>query len=221
MSFLAHGRGKKDFSTRWRRHGRQRKLASRTPALRIELVFAGNFMTGEESDEFDQLPQKPEFAAAVKSLGFVTGDQKSRALREADLFCFPTQYLGENQPVNLIEAMAFGLPIVTTRWRSLPEMLPPGFPGLVNGQDPDEIATALLHMLGDEIAKPLREFSQPLLGGTISLQNGLRLPQPRNTLMSCEIARPQYPVFIENRPAPTQFDRRRFRSEPAKTSGGL
>ena len=97
-------------------------------------------------DEFDRLLQKPEYAAAVKSLGFVSGAEKSRALREADLFCFPTQYLGENQPVSLIEAMAFGLPIVTTRWRSLPEMLPPGYPGLVNGQDPDEIATALLHM---------------------------------------------------------------------------
>jgi len=49
--------------------------------------------------------------------------------------------------VNLIEAMAFGLPIVTTRWRSLPEMLPPNHPGLVGGQDADEIAAALLNVL--------------------------------------------------------------------------
>ena len=31
----------------------------------------------------------------------------------------------------MVEAMAFGLPVVTTRWRSIPEMLPPDYPGLV------------------------------------------------------------------------------------------
>ena len=39
--------------------------------------------------------------------------------------------------------MAFGLPIVTTRWRSLPEMLPPNYPGLVDSQSPEQIAAAL------------------------------------------------------------------------------
>jgi glycosyltransferase involved in cell wall biosynthesis len=155
--FLANGlREKGLFATMHGVVAANRTLASAHRNLRMELVFAGNFMTGEESDEFDRLLQKPEYAAAVKSLGFITGAEKSRVLREADLFCFPTQYLGENQPVSLIEAMAFGLPIVTTRWRSLPEMLPPGYPGLVNGQDPDEIATALLHMIGDESSETLR-----------------------------------------------------------------
>jgi len=78
-------------------------------------------------------------------------------LREADLFLFPTRYLGENQPVNLIEAMAFGLPIITTRWRSLPEMLPPSYPGLVNNQNTGEIAAALLKMLAYESGELLRK----------------------------------------------------------------
>jgi glycosyltransferase involved in cell wall biosynthesis len=59
--------------------------------------------------------------------------------------------------VNLIEAMAFGLPIVTTRWRSLPEMLPPDYPGLVSGQDADEIATALLKVLAVKSGERARE----------------------------------------------------------------
>jgi glycosyltransferase involved in cell wall biosynthesis len=77
-------------------------------------------------------------------------------LRDADLFCFPTQYLGENQPVNLIEAMAFGLPIVTTQWRSLPEMLPPDYPGLVSGQSPHEIAVALFILMSGRTGEQLR-----------------------------------------------------------------
>jgi glycosyltransferase involved in cell wall biosynthesis len=49
--------------------------------------------------------------------------------------------------VNLIEAMAFGLPIVTTCWRSLPEMFPPDYPGLVADQNPHEVAAAILKIL--------------------------------------------------------------------------
>jgi len=134
------------------------KLAAENSPLRLKLLVAGNFMTASEQGEFNRLIDSPEYAAAVKHLGFVSGDDKNRALREADLFCFPTQYLGENQPVNLIEAMAFGLPIVTTRWRSLPEMLPPDYPGLVNGQDAGEVAGALLKMADREDSECLREI---------------------------------------------------------------
>jgi len=133
-------------------------LAAGRRKIRMKLFFAGNFMTAEDGEEFDRLLQIPEFAGAVNHLGFVTGEEKIRVLREADLFCFPTLYLGENQPVCLIEAMAFGLPIVTTRWRSLPEMLPPGYPGLVNGHDPGEIADALLKMAAIETSERLREI---------------------------------------------------------------
>ena len=99
-------------------------------------------------------------------------------LREAGLFLFPTRYLGENQPVNLIEAMAFGLPIVTTRWRSLPEMLPPDYPGLVNGQDPDEIAAAILQVLAEQSGVRVRAaFLRPLHAGTPSRRPRRRHPQ--------------------------------------------
>jgi len=134
-----------------------RRLAERVRKVRMKLVFAGNFMTSEEREEFERLHKEPEFTDAVDHLGFVSGGEKIRVLREADLFCFPTLYLGENQPVCLIEAMAFGLPIVTTRWRSLPEMLPQNYPGLVNGHDPEEIADALLKIAVLDISEGLRE----------------------------------------------------------------
>jgi glycosyltransferase involved in cell wall biosynthesis len=87
----------------------------------------------------------------------VSGERKNELLREAGLFLFPTRYLGENQPVNLIEAMAYGLPIVTTRWRSLPEMLPLNHPGLVNDQGPEEIAGAILRVLAEKSGVRVRQ----------------------------------------------------------------
>ncbi len=132
-------------------------LAAENCPVRLKLSAAGSFVTHAEQAEFERLQALPEFAGTLQHLGFVSGAEKDRALREADLFCFPTVYLGENQPVNLIEAMAYGLPILTTRWRSLPEMFPADYPGLVDDQDPEKIAAVLhqLKLLGD--GRELRE----------------------------------------------------------------
>ncbi len=94
----------------------------------------------------------------MRYLGFVSAAAKEQALREADLFCFPTYYPNENQPVNLIEAMAFGLPILTTRWRSLPELLPHGYQRLVDIHAPEQITEALIASLTMETPEPFREI---------------------------------------------------------------
>lgn len=133
-----------------------RELAARRLPMQLRLITAGNFVNDDEKSEFDRLREDPEFAVTVTHLGFVSGEQKNRLLREAGLFLFPTRYLGENQPVNLIEAMAFGLPIVTTRWRSLPEMFPANYAGLVSGQDPDENAAAILKVLAERSGTRVR-----------------------------------------------------------------
>jgi glycosyltransferase involved in cell wall biosynthesis len=134
-----------------------RELAARRLPLQLSLTIAGNFVTDEEQAEFAALQKNPEIAAMIQHVGFVSGERKVELLRDADVFLFPTRYLGENQPVNLIEAMAFGLPIVTTRWRSLPEMLPPNYPGLVSGQNPEEIAAAILQVLALKSGEQVRE----------------------------------------------------------------
>jgi glycosyltransferase involved in cell wall biosynthesis len=126
--------------------------------FRLELMVAGNFVNDAEKLEFDRIAATPEGAKCIRYLGFVAGAEKDRALREADLFCFPTYYQNENQPVNLIEAMAFGLPIITTRWRSLPELLPPGNLGLVDICSPEQIADALTVSITEEASEAVRDL---------------------------------------------------------------
>ncbi len=135
-----------------------RTLAARHPVLRMKLMVAGTFVNASERAEFDRVMVDADFARAVEYRGFVSGEEKDRLFREADLFCFPTHYLGENQPVNLIEAMAFGLPVVTTRWRSLPEMLPADYPGLVPIRAPEKVAAALLQLMLQETGESLRQM---------------------------------------------------------------
>jgi glycosyltransferase involved in cell wall biosynthesis len=156
--FLAHcTREKGLFATMAAVVAANRDLAARRAPLRLKLCAAGNFVTAAERLEFDRQMKIPEFAEAVKYLGFVSAEEKRIALCQADLFCFPTCYFGENQPVNLIEAMAFGLPIVTTRWRSLPEMLPPDYPGLVDPQSPEQTAAALIKLASGIYGEIMRE----------------------------------------------------------------
>ena len=136
-----------------------RRLAEEKSPFSLRLLVAGTFVRPAEKAEFEQILKQPG-AELIEHFGFVSGDQKNQLLREADLFCFPTYYENENQPVNLIEAMAFGLPILTTRWRSLPELFPADYPGLVNIRSPEQIASVMPGLILGEAGDNFREIFQ-------------------------------------------------------------
>lgn len=104
-------------------------------------------------------PEKPvlEARAAVLGLqervsfpGYLTGTAKGRALLDADVFAFPTRY-GEGCPVALLEAMAAGLPIVTTRAGGIPDIFEDGINGLlIHPVRVDTIKAALRRALTDQ-----------------------------------------------------------------------
>lgn len=132
------------------------RLRASGSRISLHLTVAGNFVTAEERSRFDALCARPEAGDLIRYVGFVSGAEKQTLLCESDLLCFPTFYPNENQPVNLIEAMAFGLPIVTTRWRSLAEMFPENYKGLVDPRSPDQVATAIESLLIGETGETLR-----------------------------------------------------------------
>jgi glycosyltransferase involved in cell wall biosynthesis len=135
------------------------KLAGEQSSLRVQLNVAGSFFLDAEQKEFelrirqqdlklntdDRFPMSSgaEDEPAVRYHGFVTGLEKRRLFMECDCFCLPTYYSAESFPLVLLEAMAYGMDIVTTRWRSIPELLPEGYPGIVDSQSPVQIAAAL------------------------------------------------------------------------------
>ena len=134
------------------------RLAECQSPLSLRLLIAGGFVTADEEAEFKKMMAQPAIAQMVQYFGFVSGEQKHQLLREADLFCFPTFFQNENQPVNLIEAMAFGLPILTTRWRSLPELFPANYHGLVNIRSPEQVADVLLALMTNESGEGFRDI---------------------------------------------------------------
>jgi glycosyltransferase involved in cell wall biosynthesis len=121
----------------------RQKLGAKRSPIELKLVVAGQFVHPDEEAEFQQLCQG-EGHEGVTYAGFVSGETKRRWLEEADGFCFPS-YI-ESFGLVLVEAMAFGLPIVATRCGAMPEVLPPGYPGLVAVRDAGQVADALVEL---------------------------------------------------------------------------
>jgi glycosyltransferase involved in cell wall biosynthesis len=67
-----------------------------------------------------------------------------------DALVFPSWYEGEGMPGSVIEAMQSGLPVIATRWRSLPELVQHERNGLlVPPRDVDALADAMLRLTRD------------------------------------------------------------------------
>ena len=78
------------------------------------------------------------------------GDEKEKLYSEADIFLLPTYYLGEGQPISIIEALSYGLPVISTNFRGIPEQIKNNENGiLLERSDGKSIATAIETIISD------------------------------------------------------------------------
>jgi glycosyltransferase involved in cell wall biosynthesis len=86
---------------------------------------------------------------AVTIVGSVPPDEIGRYYADADVFCLPS--FAEGVPNVLMEAMATGLPVVSTRLMGIPELVEDGVSGLlVAPARPDQLADALERIARDQ-----------------------------------------------------------------------
>ncbi len=84
--------------------------------------------------------------------GFVEGEVKTTALREAGLFCFPS--FNEAFPLTVLEAMSAGLPIVASDVGAVRDALIEGEGAfLVPPRDGEQLHEALSRLIGDPAAR--------------------------------------------------------------------
>lgn len=88
-------------------------------------------------------------AQAVVFTGWVDGPQKERYLREAAIVVLPSHF--EAFGMAILEAMAYGKPVVATRVGGIPDVVVDGVHGsLIAPQDPKALAEALVALLIDQ-----------------------------------------------------------------------
>lgn len=134
----------------------QRRSKEAKLGVRFHLTVAGEFPRDDERVEFETRIAKPDLVGVVEYAGFVAGDRKKQLLEQSDCLCFPTYYHAESFGLVVVEAMAAGMTVVTTRWRAIPELLPSEYPGLIPIRSPEAAADALERALLRDDSELLR-----------------------------------------------------------------
>lgn len=122
------------------------RLVANSDGRALTLVIAGG--KGWLYDEVHAEVQRLGLTERVKFIGYVEDTDLPHLYRAAAVFAFPSTYEGFGLPP--LEAMASGVPVVTSNVSSLPEVV--GDAGLqVDPLDVDALAGALEQALNDEV----------------------------------------------------------------------
>lgn len=111
------------------------------PSARIKLAGDGNI------DVYRALAEDLDIADRCDFLGWVTGDALERLYREGAVYCLPSCH--EGMPMAILEAMAYGLPVITTPVGGVPQVVVDGENGFLTPvDDPAALAACLDALLG-------------------------------------------------------------------------
>jgi len=135
----------------------------------LSLVVVGS--KGWMFDEFFAKIEELGLQGAVRLLGFVPDEDLPAVFRAATVYVMASVYEGAGLP--LLEAMACGVPVVSSRESSLPE-LGADVPRYFNPYDVDNMAEVLRQVLADEDLRAQMAAQGPVRAGRFSWQRAAR-----------------------------------------------
>lgn len=123
---------------------------------KVEFVFAGEAKEKDVMTELKSFADNfPEFSVSI--VESVDEKTKTGLLKQSDIFVFPTYYPFEGHPWVIIEAMAAGLPVISTNHAAIPEAVEDGINGfLVKKNNPADILEKLSLLIeNDDLRKKM------------------------------------------------------------------
>lgn len=130
-------------------------LTERGLGTQFELTFRGKWLDSADRAAFEARAKKLGTRGLAVDVGGSISDRKvvQSLFAGHHVFCLPTCYAAEAQPRSILEAMANGCAVVSTRYRSIPDQVLPGETGdLIDRQDPGLLADALQRIAEGDIA---------------------------------------------------------------------
>lgn len=132
--------------------------------------FSCSIVGGEgdiSADELNNLINEMGIKKEVVYLGRRYGEDKIQIFRSADVFIFPTFYEYESFPLVNLEAMMYGLPVISTREGAIEDIVVDGVTGfLVKRKDYNDLAKKMKlflnnpHKIGKMARKAQEKFFQ-------------------------------------------------------------
>jgi glycosyltransferase involved in cell wall biosynthesis len=115
----------------------------------IHVDFVGGFDSQEDESSFRQQAEKLQ-GMQVNVHGVLQGEQKRTLLENAHMFCLPTYYPYEGQPISILEAYASGCAVMTTNHSGIFDIFTPAVNGVeVKPRNPQSIVHALQYALAN------------------------------------------------------------------------
>ena len=155
----------------------------RDAGLNLHLDVAGD---GPALADAKAMTQRLGLETAITFHGTVGGEAKARLFREASLFMFPSYY-PEGQPIAVLEAFAWGLPVVATNLEPVASLVPDGENGLhVPPRDAPAIAKATQQLLANRtvysgIAQANRARAEREFDANVAVKRFLQVYQRATT----------------------------------------
>ncbi len=113
------------------------------------ILLAGAEESRGEKQRIDQMCEEKKISDRIQFLGVVTGPSKLKLYQSASIYLLPSY--GENLPFSLLEAMAAGLPVITTPVGAIPEIVEDGHNGfLIEPGDVQALARRIDQLLSDD-----------------------------------------------------------------------
>lgn len=133
-----------------------------------KLVFAGNGQL-EEAKELQRRLGIP--ASQVEYLGWVSGKDKEAAFQEASIYCLPSW--GEGFPMGVLDAWAYGVPVVTTPVGGITDIIANGENGIVYDiYDIEGLAASLSRLMdSQELRKRIVQQADSFVNGEFNVKN--------------------------------------------------